>query len=74
MSNGASNRSFNSDIRPEVWDRTFADERETDLDPIDGGREEYAHDCEHCGRRMLYADQSCACTAKSNRIGYTGGQ
>lgn len=59
MSNGASNRSFNSDIRPENWDRAFSGEPEPREE-----REVAPHECEHCGRWMKYADQQCACTAK----------
>lgn len=59
MSNGAGNKSFNSDIPEDRWVKTFidgtfdADERVVDV-----------HACEHCGRVMKYADQSCACTAR----------
>lgn len=29
------------------------------------------HDCERCGKHMEWDDQSCACTARSNRIGWS---
>lgn len=63
MSNGASNRSFNSDVDPQAFDRTFAES--------DGGlaaeaerRVVLEHECEYCGRKMKYADQQCGCTAR----------
>jgi hypothetical protein len=34
-------------------------------------REFLFHTCEHCGRSMYWADQSCACLCKANH-GYVG--
>ncbi len=28
------------------------------------------HECEHCGRYMEWDDQQCACTSRSNRVGW----
>lgn len=68
MSNGASNRSFNSDIDPQAWARTFERKRVEDLAAlermVENGRLEKPHDCEWCGRHMRYADQQCGCTSK----------
>lgn len=33
-------------------------------------RERRPHDCEHCGRHFEFADEQCACTARSNRISW----
>lgn len=59
MSNGASNRSFNSDIPEARWDSTFRERP-----AADDRRLEQPHACEHCGRVMQYADQMCACTSR----------
>ena len=33
-------------------------------------RERAPHACDYCGRVMEFADQRCACLARSNRIGW----
>ncbi len=59
MSDGASNRSFNSDIPLEQWETVFAGEAS-----VEDVREILPHACDWCGRIMKYADQQCGCTAK----------
>lgn len=34
-------------------------------------RERRLHACEHCGHQMEFADQECACTARSNRTSWS---
>ncbi len=40
---------------------------------VQGERLERPHECEYCGHHMVFDDQECACTARSNR-GYQGPQ
>jgi hypothetical protein len=52
--------------------RTYADVKRTTADakPWRSAREVKPHDCEHCGKHMEYADQVCACLARSGPLGW----
>lgn len=63
MSNGASNRSFNSDVPEHEFDRIFREgEGKSALRSEE--RVVQPHDCEECGHHMKYADQRCGCTSR----------
>jgi hypothetical protein len=65
---GAGNVAYHHEDSEDIEDAVRGDTEATDEAYSVSERRERPHACEHCGRKMKYADQRCGCTSKMSGV------